>query len=91
MSANSKRTSRTTSGDGTLPDTELEGESGMYLRASRYREELMDEVRTLRRAGKIRAARSVESRMQQVEQLIGALEGEGKVGVASRPTSAGDH
>jgi hypothetical protein len=77
MSANSKRASRATSGDGTLPDTELERESGMYLRASRYREELMDEVRSLRRAGKIRAARSVESRMQQVEQLIGALEGEG--------------
>jgi len=51
----------------------------MYVRASRYREELVDEARTLRRAGKIRAAKGVESRVQQVDQLIGALEGEGQV------------
>ena len=50
--------------------------SGMYSRASRYREDLVEEARTLRRSGKIRAAKGVESRVQQVEQLIGALEGE---------------
>ena len=49
----------------------------MFLRATRYREELADEARILRRAGKIRAAKGVEGRVQQVEQLLGALEGEG--------------
>jgi hypothetical protein len=48
----------------------------MFSRTSRYREELAEEARTLRRAGKIRAAKGVEGRVQQVEQLLGALEGE---------------
>ncbi len=38
----------------------------------------MEEARTLRRAGKIRLARGVESRMKQVDQLLGALEGDGR-------------
>ncbi len=65
----------------------------MYVRASRYREELAEEARTLRRAGKIRAAKGVESRVQQVEQLLGALEGEGRghgvgaVGAAAKSNS----
>ena len=59
--------------------------SGTFLRASRYREELAEEARTLRRAGKIRAAKGVESRVQQVEQLLGALEHEeGVEGMAVR-------
>ena len=53
--------------------------SSTYRRASRYREELAEEARILRRAGKIRAAKGVENRVQQVEQLLGALEGEGTV------------
>ena len=68
MAANTKPSSRARRDD-----------SGMYVRASRYREELADEARTLRRAGKIRAAKGIESRVQQVDQLIGALEGEGQV------------
>jgi len=68
MAANTKPSSRARRDD-----------SGMYVRASRYREELVEEARTLRRAGKIRAAKGVESRVQQVDQLIGALEGEGQV------------
>ncbi len=36
----------------------------------------MEEARTLRRAGKIRAAKGAEGRVQQVERLLGALEGE---------------
>jgi len=52
----------------------------MYLRASRRREDLMEEARALRRAGKIRAAKGVESRVQQVDRLLGALEGERRVG-----------
>ena len=72
MAAKSKRPSGATA----LPE---EG-SGMYLRASRYREDLMEEARALRRAGKIRAAKGVESRVQQVDQLLGALEGERQVG-----------
>jgi hypothetical protein len=69
MTASSKRTSS----PGAPEDT------GMFLRASRYREELAEEARTLRRAGKIRAAKGVENRVQQVEQLLGALEGERSV------------
>jgi hypothetical protein len=71
MAAKSKRPS----GDVTT----LEQGSGMYLRASRHREDLVEEARALRRAGKIRAAKAVESRVQQVEQLLGALEGEKQV------------
>jgi hypothetical protein len=67
MAANTKPSSRARRDD-----------SAMYDRASRYREELVDEARTLRRAGKIRAAKGVESRVQQLDQLIGALEGEGQ-------------
>lgn len=67
MAANTKRTSGA-------------DDSGMYLRASRHREDLMEEARALRRAGRIRAAKGVESRVQQVDQLLGALEGERQVG-----------
>ncbi len=60
MAAKSKRT--------TVP--------GMHGRASHHREELLEEARALRREGKIREAKGVESRAQQVDQLVGALEGE---------------
>jgi hypothetical protein len=60
MAAKSKRT--------TIP--------GIHARASQHREELLEEARALRRDGKIREAKGVESRAQQVEQLVGALEGE---------------
>lgn len=72
MAAKSKRPSS----DEIMP----EKGSGMYLRASRHREDLAEEARALRRAGKIRAAKGVESRVQQVEQLLGALEGEKQTG-----------
>jgi hypothetical protein len=72
MAAKSKRTS----GDKITP----EQDSAMYLRASRHREDLVEEARNLRRAGKIRAAKGVESRVQQVDQLLGALEGERRIG-----------
>ena len=77
MTANTKRTSRAPSDDGT---PHSDGAPPMLLRASRYREELAEEARALRRAGKIRAAKGVEGRVQQVEQLLGALEGERPVG-----------
>jgi hypothetical protein len=48
----------------------------MHLRASQHREELLEEARSLRRDGKIREAKGVEKRAQQVDQLVGALEGE---------------
>lgn len=73
MTANTKRTARAPSDDGT-------GAPPMFFRATRYREELAEEARTLRRAGKIRAAKGVEGRIHQVEQLLGALEGEGTAG-----------
>lgn len=66
MAAKSKRTSGA-------------DDPGMYLRASRHREDLMEEARALRRHGKIRAAKAVESRVQQVDQLLGALESERQV------------
>jgi hypothetical protein len=72
MAAKSKRPS----GGTTAPKED----SGIYLRASRHREDLMEEARVLRRAGKIREAKGVESRVQQVDQLLGALEGERQVG-----------
>ena len=60
MAAKSKRT--------TTPD--------IHGRALQHREDLLEEARSLRREGKIREAKAVESRAQQVDQLIGALEGE---------------
>jgi hypothetical protein len=48
----------------------------MHSRASQHREELLREASGLRREGKIREAKGVEKRAQQVDQLVGALEGE---------------
>jgi hypothetical protein len=48
----------------------------IHLRAFQHREELLEEARGLRRDGKIREAKGVEKRAQQVDQLVGALEGE---------------
>jgi hypothetical protein len=58
--------------------------SGIRSRASKRHEELVEEVQALRRAGKIRESKGVEGRAQQVEQLLGALEG--SVPPASRPS-----
>ena len=57
--------------------------STTHFRASHHRDELLEEALELRRAGKIREARSVEKRAAQVEQLVGALEAE------DRPPSPG--
>jgi hypothetical protein len=80
MAANSKPSSRG-----------VQDDSAMYFRASKYREELQEEARTLRRSGKIRAAKGVESRVQQVDQLIGALEGEGQFCAVPNETLASEH
>ncbi len=89
MGAKATRTPRSPSGDVTASASGPPGDTGIYHRASRYREELMEEARTLRRAGKIRSARGVESRMRQVDQLLGALEGEGRA--PSSPKAAAGH
>ena len=47
-----------------------------HFRASQHRDELLEEAHELRRAGRIREARSVEKRAAQVDQLVGALEAE---------------
>jgi hypothetical protein len=52
--------------------------SGTHLRASQHREELLEEARALRAAGRIREARGVEKRAAQVDQLLGALEADVK-------------
>jgi hypothetical protein len=80
MAASSKRTARGPSSDSTAAGAGPSVDSGMYSRASRYREELAEEARTLRRAGKVRAAKGVENRVHQVEQLLGALENEKRAG-----------
>jgi hypothetical protein len=49
-------------------------QSGILVRASDVREHLLEEARALRAAGKIREARGVEKRAEQVDQLVGALE-----------------
>jgi hypothetical protein len=64
--------------------TSQEEVSGTHYRASKRRDELVEEVQALRRAGKIREAKGVEGRAQQVEQLLGALEGSAPP--ASRPS-----
>jgi len=43
-------------------------------RASQHREELLQESRSLLASGKVREARAVERRANQVDQLVGALE-----------------
>jgi hypothetical protein len=51
---------------------------GLRLRASQHHEDLLEEARSLRAAGKIREARGVEKRAGQVEQLMGALDAEAR-------------
>ena len=57
-----------------------EGQSdfGMQARASQRRTELLEEAQTLRRSGRIREAKGVEKRAGQVDQLLGALESDGR-------------
>jgi len=43
-------------------------------RAAHHREELLQEARSLMAEGKVREARAVEGRANQVEQLVGALD-----------------
>jgi len=65
MAARSKRTRST----GPVAHDSL----GLHARASQHREDLLDEARELRTAGRIREARALESRAGQVDQLVGAL------------------
>jgi hypothetical protein len=74
MAAKNKRPSWT-AGRGP-PGSDVADEFGTHLRASRHRDDLLEEARSLQASGKIRAARAVERRAQQVEQLMGALESE---------------
>ena len=67
MAAKSKPTRARTPGDAPQ-------QLGIHLRASHVREDLLEEARALRAAGKIREARGVEKRAAQVDQLLGALE-----------------
>jgi hypothetical protein len=84
MTAKTKRTSRAGSSDATEPGADAREQFDIRFRASKRHEELMEEVRALRRAGKIRESKGVEGRAQQVEQLLGALEG--AVRPSSRPS-----
>ncbi len=43
-------------------------------RAAHHREELLQEARALMADGKVREARAVEGRANQVDQLVGALD-----------------
>jgi hypothetical protein len=84
MTAKTKRTSRAGSSDATEADADAREQFDIRFRASKRHEELMEEVRALRRAGKIRESKGVEGRAHQVEQLLGALEG--AVRPSSRPS-----
>jgi hypothetical protein len=81
MTAKTKRTTRAGFGDAAEASAELQEQFGIQFRALKRHEELMEEVRALRRAGKIRESKGVEGRAHQVEQLLGALEG------VARPSS----
>jgi hypothetical protein len=45
-----------------------------HERASQHRADLLEEARSLLSKGRVREARAVESRANQVDQLVGALE-----------------
>ena len=45
-----------------------------HERASHHREELLQDARSLMAAGRVREARAVEGRANQIDQLVGALE-----------------
>ena len=47
---------------------------GTHDRAAHHRDELLQEARSLLADGKVREARAVESRANQVEQLVNALD-----------------
>ena len=50
--------------------------SGLLFRATQHRDDLLDEVRTLQAAGRVRQARALQKRAEQIGQLVGALETE---------------
>lgn len=57
--------------------------SGLHIRASRHRDELIEEARSLMATGRIREARAAEKRAGQVDQLIGAVESDGTRGAST--------
>jgi hypothetical protein len=78
MAARNKRPSRINTRDAEARTSDTDEISGTHLRASQHREELLEEARALRAAGRIREARGVEKRAEQVDQLMGALEADVK-------------
>jgi hypothetical protein len=79
MAARNKRPSRINTRDAESRTSDTDEISGTHLRASQHREELLEEARALRAAGRIREARGVEKRAEQVDQLLGALEADVKL------------
>jgi hypothetical protein len=73
------RNKRTRSPD---PSEESRDSFGLYARASRHRDDLLEEARELQAAGRIREARAVEKRASQVTQLVEALESETRAGTS---------
>jgi hypothetical protein len=69
MAARNRRPSTSSAGPGSAHDS-----LGLHYRASQHREDLLEEARTLQAAGKVRQARAVQKRAEQVGQLVGALE-----------------
>ena len=78
MAARNKPPSRSNTRDSRSGMPDVVEISDTHFRASQHREELLEEARALRAAGKIREARGVEKRAAQVDQLVGALEAEVK-------------
>ncbi len=73
MAAKNKPTGRVRSADSAARDV-----TGLHLRASQHRDDLIEEARSLMSAGRVREARAVEKRAAQVEQLLGAIECEAR-------------
>jgi hypothetical protein len=76
MAAKTNRRDRDMTCGATAPSPDLQRAFGTHFRASQHRDGLLEEAHELRRAGRIREARSIEKRAAQVEQLVGALEAE---------------
>jgi len=74
MAAKNKRAKRVDPGDAAAADWGAHGGANTLLRASRHRQDLLDEARALLAEGRVREARAVEKRASQVEQLVSALE-----------------
>lgn len=77
MTARKKRAPRSTSADTVRPD--LQEIVALHVRASQRRDEILEEVKALKSAGKIREARELLRQAQTIQAHLTALERECKL------------